>query len=395
MKKKILGIFVCMLLICTVLPASGNVMPESTLISLSSGNTLYVGGSGPENYTRIQDAVDNASDGDTVFVFDDSSPYFERVKINKSIDLIGEDRNTTIIDGNGGGVVIFISSDNVSIYEFTLQNSSYGVDIDLYFGFCTISNNNIIDNNYGISTFKSGNNIIEGNTFFDSLYWTIAMSGNNNMISGNTIDHSPGTYHGVGIGIDHSIGSNVSGNTIKNGNRGISIHESDNNIVLNNIISSGYREGIYIGDSSNNTIIGNNISYHAYWGIEIRKDSNDNLIYHNNLEYNYESAVDEGNNIWDDGEYGNYWSDYEDKYPDAKKLKQESIWDTPYEISLGNKDMCPLINQWPDSASKPSQINKNVWFNKWLDRFPILQKMHDILGGFYNFYENMKGGILK
>jgi hypothetical protein len=35
----------------------------------SKGNWLYVGGSGPGNYTKIQDAIDNASNGDTVFVF--------------------------------------------------------------------------------------------------------------------------------------------------------------------------------------------------------------------------------------------------------------------------------------------------------------------------------------
>ena len=35
------------------------------------GNILYVGGSGPGNFTSIQDAVNNASEGDTVFVFDE------------------------------------------------------------------------------------------------------------------------------------------------------------------------------------------------------------------------------------------------------------------------------------------------------------------------------------
>ena len=38
------------------------------------GNTLYVGGSGPGNFSHIQDAIDAASPGDTVFVYDDSSP---------------------------------------------------------------------------------------------------------------------------------------------------------------------------------------------------------------------------------------------------------------------------------------------------------------------------------
>ena len=42
---------------------------------VSIGNTLYVGGSGEGNYTKIQDAINNASDGDTVFVY--NGTYYE------------------------------------------------------------------------------------------------------------------------------------------------------------------------------------------------------------------------------------------------------------------------------------------------------------------------------
>ena len=85
MKKKMVGILVCMLMIGTVIPVSGNVLLERTSIPTSSGNTLYVGGSGPGNYTSIQEAIDNSEDGDTVFVYDDSSPYYENLVIEKSI----------------------------------------------------------------------------------------------------------------------------------------------------------------------------------------------------------------------------------------------------------------------------------------------------------------------
>ena len=58
-------------------------------IQLNQGNTLYVGGSGPGNYTSIREAVNNSVDGDAVFVYDDSSPYNENVAINKAIFLFG------------------------------------------------------------------------------------------------------------------------------------------------------------------------------------------------------------------------------------------------------------------------------------------------------------------
>ena len=69
MKIKIIGILICMLLIGTVLPVSGTVDLESNLLPQLFGNTLYVGGSGPGNYTKIQDAINDANDGDTVYVY--------------------------------------------------------------------------------------------------------------------------------------------------------------------------------------------------------------------------------------------------------------------------------------------------------------------------------------
>ncbi|HWR63419.1 MAG TPA: hypothetical protein VN365_03350, partial [Candidatus Thermoplasmatota archaeon] len=87
------------------------------------GTWLYVGGSGPGNYTRIQDAIDNASDGDTVFVYDNSSPYYENLIVNKSINLKGENRTSTIIDGQGSGDVVYILANYINISNFVIQHS--------------------------------------------------------------------------------------------------------------------------------------------------------------------------------------------------------------------------------------------------------------------------------
>jgi hypothetical protein len=56
-------------------------------------------------------------------------------------------------------------------------------------------------------------------------------------------------------------------------------------------------------------------------------------------------------------EQGNYWDDYKDKYPNAKRIWLKGIWDTPYEIPDGNnKDMYPLIRKWQDAY--PYNINQ-------------------------------------
>ena len=90
MKGKGGSFLVCMLVIfSTMTLISGMPAPGKTRNALGTGHVLYVGGSGPGNFSKIQDAVDNASPGDTVFVYDDSSPYKENVTVSKSIIVQG------------------------------------------------------------------------------------------------------------------------------------------------------------------------------------------------------------------------------------------------------------------------------------------------------------------
>jgi len=99
--RKGLAVGIILLFVGTcIIPSTAQNIEKPSLPTLR-GNWLYVGGSGPGNYTKIQDAINASSDGDTVFVFDDLSPYYEHVSVNKSLKLLGEDKNTTIIDASG------------------------------------------------------------------------------------------------------------------------------------------------------------------------------------------------------------------------------------------------------------------------------------------------------
>jgi hypothetical protein len=75
------------------------------------------------NYTAIQEAIDanETVNGQTIRV--DSGTYYENVNIYKSITLVGEDRDSTIIDGKGMESVIQIGTSNVSILNFTVRNA--------------------------------------------------------------------------------------------------------------------------------------------------------------------------------------------------------------------------------------------------------------------------------
>jgi len=140
MKKIISSIIVIALLVNVAPLALGEKRPL-----MQYSNTLYVGGNGSSNYSTIQDAIDATSDGDTVFVF--SGTYYENIVVHKSINLLGENKNTVIINGNDNGDVVNITANSVKISGFTIKNSTYMNSIWDGCGVRILSDGNIIENN--------------------------------------------------------------------------------------------------------------------------------------------------------------------------------------------------------------------------------------------------------
>ena len=97
MKKVIFCVLVYMLMIVsTIITVTATTVSEKTSQSSTMRNTLYVGGSGPNNYTKIQDAINDANIGYTIFVY--RGTYYENLIVNKSITLQGENKEITIIN---------------------------------------------------------------------------------------------------------------------------------------------------------------------------------------------------------------------------------------------------------------------------------------------------------
>jgi len=66
-------------------------------LNINLGTTLYVGGMEAGNYSSIQSAINDANNGDTVFIYDDSSPYYERFTVNKQINISSNSKDTTLV----------------------------------------------------------------------------------------------------------------------------------------------------------------------------------------------------------------------------------------------------------------------------------------------------------
>ena len=72
-------------------------------------------------YNDLQDAVDDASDGDTITVCAGEWDYVEITR--RSIDLVGEGADVVTIDGGSNHPAILIEDETVSISGFTLTGS--------------------------------------------------------------------------------------------------------------------------------------------------------------------------------------------------------------------------------------------------------------------------------
>jgi parallel beta-helix repeat protein len=363
---------------------SGNQINNQIIKSSIRDDILYVGGNGPNNYTRIQDAIDNASDLDTVFVFDNTSPYYENVVVDKSIKLIGENRNTTVIDGDNKSSVIDINenSDNVTISGFKIQNSvgnthSYaGVSIrsnfntiigniicsnklqGIYLGGET-QNNIIIDNSiysnnwFGIRGEYSKNNIITNNDIISNKNGiSLLVNSKNNTIRDNNINSN----NESGIYLDYSSFNTIAQNIIQENRHAIIFKDSgqndiQRNLIINNIKGILISGQIRITGNKFNIIshnqIGNNIEYDIYIGVSMLNTVKENNFIGDKCKATFESYLFIGSfNRWQN----NYWDDWRGfgPYPVSGTLELLSI-----EIPWVNFDWHPAKESYdiPENAN--------------------------------------------
>ncbi|MCJ7632447.1 right-handed parallel beta-helix repeat-containing protein [Candidatus Bathyarchaeota archaeon] len=248
------------------------------------------------------------------------------------------------------GYLALVNSTNITIKDLNLQHIRSGQGILL--GYCddvTVTNVTISDCHSGIYIGSSHSLIIQDNSLFDNIDGITIIPSSDYLVRNNTIASNRN-----GMSIYQSCGNGtIQENQLRNNSVGINLL-SGNHTVVENTIEGSTWGGIALVRSS-------------LWYDFTQPDH----IYHNFFVGNtpqvyFEGGESSGGYLWDD-DYpsgGNYWSDYETRYPDASEIDGSGLWDTPYVIDENNQDNYPFMNPWTptyvqgiDVSHYPGDIN--------------------------------------
>ena len=361
MNKTVLTSFTILCLLFTVFLMGLKVSVKA------SPDVIYV----PTDYPTIQEAINNADEGDIIFV--SPGTYYEHVVVDRSLRLVGENRSNTVINGGNIGKVVKITVNDTEIRGFTIQRAGFtpwGSDSGIYV--------------------KSSNNIITDNTIVDNDDWAIWLD---SYSSNNTITYNKITNNWRGCMLKDTWGNTLVENNITNhGQDGICLWNSSQNVVADNNISSNV-DGVALTSSHNNNITSNNITNNLH-GVSVDSSSS-NKFYHNNFMNNNQQVyffTFGGTNFWDDGypSGGNHWGDYNktDSYSGMHQNEtgSDGIDDIPYIIDEANQDNYPLMDPYDPIVVKFRVLYYDLLenYNELVNNYNALNSTHHELLDSYN-----------
>jgi len=242
----------------------------------------------PQDFASLQQAIVNVREQGTVEV--ESGIYYEYVRIVKPLTLVATGK--VVVDGRYKNYPdspwqIYVSCvDGIVISGFTFLNTYIG--------------------NFGIGIYieNSTNAVVNNCTFEETVSWGIKVVGvSNAIIFNNTIDcfYMPLRMH---------YSSNIS-------------------ITYNVLRDAGQQFQFY---HSRDIVFHHNNVFNDEW------------TSHPSDDY---PRVSNTTCTWDDGKFGNYWSDYKLRYPNATEVKGLGIWDTPYQIDPDDIDGKEHFDYYP------------------------------------------------
>ncbi len=393
-KYKVLAGAISCILFVSCFVVLYNVELYSTGVNGASGQDIWVDddqrypdeatGTINNPYRSISDAIEAANNGDTINVLKGS--YSTGFSIDKSIHLISEDVSNTFITGSSlEPYMIDITASSVSIGGFTIKDLTSTshrkaiIRIPSDVDDVSIINNKITQSERGYGIFLDGAQgaVIKNNVISYTL--GIDLNGaSGNSIYGNKIDNCSGSQ---GIRLISSNSNNIENNEILFNNHGIYSTGSSENYIQGNIICNNAINGVYIKNGNENVIKNNTIKGNSNSGIDITSSGSqilENWIYMNNMGimlgasncvifsnrindqlsygiYTMSSASENiiynntfvdssgsyghfakenGNNIWDNENLGNYWDDFYGPDP-QNPSNLDTLVDSDFFYTLG------------------------------------------------------------
>jgi len=231
--------------------------------TLLSSNISYV----PDDYAKIQLAVNSASTGDTIIVRDGT--YTENVDVNKLHLTIRSENGSTncIVNAAGPDDHVFeVTADYVNINGFTVKGAtkgyphySSGIYLD-HADHCNLSDNRASNNYNGIVLSSSSNNTLTNNTANSNNYYGIHLSySSNNTLTNNTANSN--RYYGIHL--DYSSNNTLTNDTMSGNRYNFDVYGESLSQYIQDIDTSNLVDGkpIYYGVNQQNQQVPNDAGY--------------------------------------------------------------------------------------------------------------------------------------
>jgi len=249
-----------------------------------------------KNWTKIQDAIDNSSSGDTIHIW--AWTYSENVEVDESITIIGNGTRNTTINASSNGKGFDITSDDVTIknIEVISCGSTEGhngiqiggedaiiehIKVSRCFNGISVEGSGVwIANSTFTSNYDFGINVYQGSSSSDAvkvynnvISWNtkggVRSVEDDTVIKSNLIHNNSG---GSGIYFEDADDSVIENNTIIDNLFNIKYFNNAVRVLIkNNVISGSDNQGIYVGSNANYGVIeGNTITDSGSVGIFVQ-----------------------------------------------------------------------------------------------------------------------------
>ena len=318
---------------------------------------VYVGGTGPMNYTSIGTALTAVPPGGRIYVY--QGEYPETIVITKPVVLQGMDPQVTILDGGKSGHVIEIRQENVTIKGLTVCNSSItGAGIFMNASHTRIQDCILRNHQYGIFAREKGQNSLWNCTCVNNskgIFFDVS--------DGNTIYHCTLTHNDMGINFYDSCWNNtITQCTFSHNTNGLFIQGFSNYNSITNCTISNNTIGARLWD-----IKKNNFYLNTFIGNEDHVES----ILGDNIWFSIEKINYTLHGTSRYGHVGNYWDDYT-----GNDVDNDGIGEEYYAVDADDDDRYPIMPLKKEQDTPGFSLAMAIGVLGGLCCLPIRRKKH-------------------